>query len=45
MKVIIDKFVRNNILFILILLATAFAFVKKATIWQQPKDSVKASAK
>jgi hypothetical protein len=45
MKVIIDKFVRNNILFILIILATAFAFVKKATIWQQSKDTVKATSK
>jgi hypothetical protein len=30
----LNKFIRNNFLFILIILATIFAFVKKATIWQ-----------
>ena len=34
----IDKFIRNNFLFILIVLATLFAFAKKATIWQQKPD-------
>lgn len=35
MKNNIDKFIRGNFLFIIIILATLFAFVKKATIWQQ----------
>lgn len=34
----IDKFIRNNFLFILIVLATLFAIAKKATIWQQKPD-------
>lgn len=35
MKQKIDKFIRGNFLFIIIILATLFAFYKKATIWQQ----------
>jgi hypothetical protein len=31
----IDKLIRGNILFIIIILATIFAFAKQATIWQQ----------
>ena len=45
MKNLIDKIIRNNVLFILILPATAFAFAKKATIWQQPKNPIKSSTK
>jgi uncharacterized membrane protein affecting hemolysin expression len=35
----IDKFIKNNVLLIIICLATLFAVLKKATIWQQ-KDEV-----
>ncbi len=35
MKNKIDKLIRGNFLFIIIILATLFAFAKKATIWQQ----------
>jgi hypothetical protein len=36
----IDKFIRGNFLFIVIILAICFAFYKKATIWQQKTDSI-----
>ncbi len=31
----INKFIRGNFLFLVIILAICFAFFKKATIWQQ----------
>lgn len=34
----LDKFIRNNVLLIIICLATLFAVLKKATIWQQKED-------
>jgi hypothetical protein len=34
----IEKIIRGNFLFIIIILATIFAFSKKATIWQQASE-------
>lgn len=41
MKQKIDKFIRGNFLFIVVVLATIFAFYKKATIWQQKEEQVR----
>jgi hypothetical protein len=37
----LDKLIRQNFLFIVIVLAICFAFFKKATIWQQKAESSK----
>jgi hypothetical protein len=37
----LDKFIRQNFLFIVIVLAICFAFWKKATIWQQSTEPIK----
>ncbi len=41
MKQNIDKFIRGNFLFIVVILVTLFAFYKKATNLQQKEEQVK----
>ncbi len=41
MKHKLNKLISGKFLFIIIVLATLFAFYKKATIWQQKEEQVK----